>query len=113
MLSQETLDGMGGADKALVGEDVGQTLLAKVGGVCLGLHHGIYDVLRLGGAVDMGRTIPGGQTPLRGLLAILRKGLSGDAEEPGDHDHTEDLRRDQSQYAAFEVVQLGLSLYGQ
>ena len=113
MLSHDTLDGIGGDDHALVVEDVCQTLFAKVGVVCLGLQHGISDVLRLGGAVDMGRTITGGQTPLRGLLAICIKGLTGDAEEPGDHDHTEDLRRDQSQYAAFEVVQLGLSLYGQ
>src|SRR5215475_11057390 len=104
---------IGGDDNALVVEDVCQTLLAKVGVVCLGRQHGIYDVLRLGGAVDMGRTITGGQTPLRGLIAIFIKGLTGDAEEPGDHDHTEDLRRDQSQYAAFEVVQLGLSLYWQ
>jgi len=31
------------------------------------------------------------------LMAIFIKGLTGDAEEPGDHDHTEDLRSDQSQ----------------
>ena len=42
--------------------------------------------------------------------AIFIKGLPGDAEEPGDHDHTDDMRRDPSQYAAFEVVQLGPSL---
>jgi hypothetical protein len=46
-------------------------------------------------------------------MAILIKGLPGDAEEPRDHDHTEDLRSDQSQYAPFEVVQLGLDLYWQ
>ena len=68
---------------------------------------------RLGGAVDTGRAIKGCQTPLLGLMAIFIKGLTGDAEEPGDHDHTEDLRSDQSQYAAFEVVQLGLNLYWQ
>src|SRR4029453_11741411 len=91
-------------------EDVCQSLLAKAWVLCLGLQHGIYDALRFGGAVATGRTITGGQTPLRGLLAIFIKGLPGDAEEPGDHDHTEDMRRDQSQYAAFEVVQLGLNL---
>jgi len=93
-----------------VGEDVCQALLAKAGVLGLGLQHGIYDVLRFGGAVDTGRTITGGQTPLRGLLAVCIKGLPGDAEEPGDHDYTEDLRRDQSQYAVFEVVQLRLNL---
>jgi hypothetical protein len=30
-------------------------------------------------------------------MAICIKGLAGDAEEPGDHDHTADLRSDQSQ----------------
>jgi hypothetical protein len=50
---------------------------------------------------------------MRGLMAIFIKGLPGDAEEPGDHGHTEDLRSDQSQYTAFEVVQLGLNLYWQ
>jgi hypothetical protein len=110
ILAQDTLYGIGGDDNALVVEDVCQALLAKAGVLGLGMQHGIYDALRLGGAVDTGRTITGGQTPLRGLLAIFIKGLPGDAEEPGDHGHTEDLRRDQSQYAAFEVVQLGLNL---
>jgi hypothetical protein len=110
MRAQDTLYGIGGDGNALVVEDVCQSLLAKAWVLCLGLQHGIYDALRFGGAMDTGRTITGGQTPLRGLLAIFIKGLPGDAEEPGDHDHTEDLRRDQSQYAAFEVVQLGLNL---
>ena len=110
MRAQDTLYGIGGDGNALVVEDVCQSLLAKAWVLCLGLQHGIYDALRFGGAVDTGRTITGGQTPLRGLLAIFIKGLPGDAEEPGDHDHTEDMRRDQSQYAAFEVVQLGLNL---
>jgi hypothetical protein len=52
---------------------------------------------RFGGAVDTGRAIQGCQTPLLGLMAIFIKGLPGDAEEPGDHDHTENLRSDQSQ----------------
>jgi hypothetical protein len=43
----------------LVVEDVGQALLAKAGVLCLGMQHGIYDTLRLGGAVDTGRTITG------------------------------------------------------
>jgi hypothetical protein len=48
-----------------------------------------------------------------GFMAICIKGLTGDAEEPGDHYYPEDLRSDQSQYATFEVVQLGLNLYWQ
>ena len=68
---------------------------------------------RLGGAVDTGRAIKGCQTPLLGFVAIFIKGLTGDAEEPGDHDHTEDLCSDQSQYTTFEVVQLRLNLYWQ
>ena len=63
--------------------------------------------------MDTGRAIKGYQTPLLGLMAIFIKGLTGDAEELGDHDHPEDLRRDQSQYATFEVIQLGLNLFWQ
>ena len=66
-----------------------------------------------GKPVDMGRAIKGCETPLLGLLTVFIKGLTGDAEEPGDHDHTEDMRSDQSQYAVFELVQLRLSLYWQ
>jgi hypothetical protein len=110
MLTQDTLDGIGGDGNALVIEDVCQSLLAKAGVLCLSLQHGIYDALRFGGAVATGRTITGGQMPLLGLMAIFIKGLPGDVEEPGDQDHTEDLRSDQRQYAAFEVVQLGLNL---
>jgi hypothetical protein len=113
MLAQDTLYGIGGDGNALVVEDVCQALFAKAWGMCLGLQHGIYDTLRFGGAVDTGRTITWGQTSLLGLMAIFIKGLPGDAEELGDHDHTEDLRRDQSQYATFEVIQLGLNLYWQ
>jgi hypothetical protein len=43
-------------------------------------------------------------------MAICIKGLPGEVEEPGDHDHTEDLRSDQRQYAAVEAAQLGLNL---
>ena len=113
ILAQDMLDGIGGDDNALVVEDICQALLARVGVVCLGTLPGIYDVLRLGGAMDTGRTITGGQTPLLSLMAVFIKGLPRDAEEPRDHDHTEDLRRDQSQYAALEAVQWGLSLYWQ
>ena len=112
MLAQDTLDGIGGDSNALVVEDVCQTLLAKAWVLCLGLQDGIYDTLRFGGAVDTGRAIKGCQTPLLGFVAIFIKGLTGDAEEPGDHDHTEDLRSDQSQYATFEVVQLGRTCIG-
>jgi hypothetical protein len=40
-------------------------------------------------------------------------GIGGDdnALEPGDHHHTDDMRSDQTQYAAFEVRQLGLNLH--
>jgi hypothetical protein len=110
MLTQDTLYGIGGDGNALVIEDVCQSLLTKAGVLCLGMQHGIYDTLRFGGAVATGRAIKGCQTPLLGLMAIFIKGLPGDVEEPGDHDHTEDLRSDQRQYAAFEVVQLGLNL---
>src|SRR4029453_15331701 len=54
MLAQDTLYGIGGDGNALVVEDVCQSLLAKVGVLGLGLQHGIFDALRLGGAVDPG-----------------------------------------------------------
>jgi hypothetical protein len=46
-------------------------------------------------------------------MAVFVKGLPGDAEETGDHHHTEDLRSDQTQYVAFEVIQAGLNLHWQ
>ena len=101
---------MRGDEHALVVEDVCEALLTKAGMLCLGMQHGINDRLRFGGAVDMRGTIKGCQTPLLGLMAIFIKGLTGDAEELGDHYYTEDMRSDQSQYAAFEVIQLGLNL---
>ena len=38
---------------------------------------------RLGGAVDTGRAIKGCQTPLLGLMAVLVKGGTGEAEKTG------------------------------
>jgi hypothetical protein len=35
---------------------------------------------------------------------------AGDAEETGDHSHTKDMRGDQTQDVAFEVIQSGLNL---
>jgi hypothetical protein len=96
MLSQDTLHGIGGDDNALVVEDVGQSLLAEAGVLCFGMQHGLNDALRFGGAVDTGRAIKGGQTPLLGLMAVFVKGVAGDAEEPGDHSHTQDMRGDQT-----------------
>jgi len=110
MLSQDTLHGIGGDDNALVVEDIGQSLLAEAGVLCLGMQHGIYDTLRFGGAVDTGRAIKGCQTPLLGLMAVFVKGVAGDAEETGDHSDTKDMRGDQTQDVAFEVIQSGLNL---
>jgi hypothetical protein len=96
MLSQDTLHGIGGDDKALMVEDVGQALLAAAGVLGLGMQHGLNDALRFGGAVDTGRAITGGQTPLLGLMTVFVKGVAGDAEETGDHSHTQDMRGDQT-----------------
>jgi len=96
MLAQDTLHGIGGDDHALMGEDVGQALLAEAGVWCLGMHHGLKDALRCGGAVDTGCAITGGQTPLLGLRAVCIKGVAGDAEETGDQSHTQDMRSDQT-----------------
>ena len=63
-----------------------------------------------GGAVDTGRAIQGCQTPLLGLMAVLVKGGTGEAEKTGDHRPTQDRRSDQSQEVTFEVIQSGLHL---
>jgi hypothetical protein len=60
--------------------------------------------------VDTGCAIKGCQTPLLGLTAVFVKGLTGDAEKTGDHRHAEDMRSDQTQDVAFEVIQSGLNL---
>ena len=112
-LSQDTLHGIGGDANALVVEDVGQTLLAEAGVVGLGTQHRVNDTLRFSGAVDTGRAIQGCQTPLLGLMAVFVKGGTGDAEKTGDQSHAKDMRSDQSQDVAFEVIQSGLNLYWQ
>ena len=106
--THETLSGLGGEGPAVVSEAVCPSLLATAGGVGLGLPHGLSAAWRCGGAVATGRTIPGGQTPRLGLMALVRQGLPGDVAEPGDHAHTADWRSDQRQSAAFAVRQLGL-----
>jgi hypothetical protein len=68
LLAHETLHGIGGDAKAVVGEAVGQARLAEAGGVCLGTHHGINKTLRVGGGVATGRAITGGQAALLGLM---------------------------------------------
>jgi hypothetical protein len=107
------LHGIGGDANALVVEDVCQSLLAEAGVLCLSTQHGINNTLRFGGSVDTGRAIKGCQASLLGLMAVFVKGVAGDAEETGDHHHTEDMRSDQTQYTIFEVIQLGLNLHWQ
>jgi len=38
---------------------------------------------------------------------------AGDAEKTGDHSHTKNMRSDQTQDVAFEVIQSGLNLHWQ
>jgi hypothetical protein len=61
----------------------------------------------------MGRAIKGCQAPLLGLMAVLVKGGTGDAEKTRDHHHTKDMRSDQTQEVAFEAIQSGLNLHWQ
>jgi hypothetical protein len=42
--------------------------------------------------------------PLLSLMAVFVKGLTGDAEETGDHHHAKDMRSDQSQDVAFNAI---------
>jgi hypothetical protein len=44
------------------------------------------------------------------IREALAKVVAGDAEETGDRSHTKDMRGDQTQDVAFEVIQSGLSL---
>ena len=44
LLAQDTLHGIGGDEHALVVEDVGQSLLAEAGVLCLRTQHGLNDV---------------------------------------------------------------------
>ena len=60
--------------------------------------------------MDTGRVIKGCQTPLLGLMAVFVKGGTGEAEKTGDQSHAKDMRSDQSQDVAFEVIQSGLNL---
>jgi hypothetical protein len=94
--AQDTLHGIGGDERALGVEEVGQSLLAEARVLGLGTPHGINDRLRCGGAVDMGSAIKGCQSPLLGLMAVCVKSGTGDAEETGDHHHTEDMRSNQT-----------------
>jgi hypothetical protein len=63
--------------------------------------------------LESNKSLKGCQTPLLGLMAVFVKGVAGDAEETGDHHHTEDMRSDQTQHVGFEVIQSGLNLYWQ
>ena len=54
--------------------------------------------------MDTGRAIKGCQIPLLGLMAVCVKGFTGDAEEPGDHHHTEDMCSDQTQYDTVAAI---------
>lgn len=94
MFSQDTLHGIGGDDHTLVRADVGQTLLAEAGIWGLRTPHGLNEVWRFGGAVDTGRAIKGGQTPLLGLMAVCIKGGPGEAEKTGDQSYAKDMRSD-------------------
>jgi len=44
------------------------------------------------------------------LMAVCVKGGTGEAEKTGDQSHAKDMRSDQSQDVAFEVIQSGLNL---
>ena len=64
-------------------------------------------LLDLSGAVDMGRTITGDQTPRRGGRALWRPGLPGEAAAPGAPAHPAARRRAPRQEAALAVRQWG------
>jgi len=46
-------------------------------------------------------------------MTVFIKGVAGDTKETGDYHHTEDMRSDQTQDVAFEVIQSGLNLQWQ